>query len=173
MFLGGERGSALAYPVYALSAYTLTVICARVIKHAGHARESLRAAVDRIPIARRYLTDRDFKLRVSLCWSLVINLFYVVWKLAYGIWFRSVWFATLAGYYLLLTVMRFALLRYARANAFGERPDVEWRKYRFCGVVLLVVNMALTGVVIMVVREKEGFSYPQLLDLCDGGVCLL
>ena len=163
VFAPANRGHWLTYPAYAFSAYALTIVCARIVKNAGHARQDVNAAIDRVPVIRRYFSDREFQVRVSLCRSLAINLGYVVWNLFCGIRYRSVWFGTLAVYHLILTLMRFSLLRYARHHAFGDDLHTEWRRYRFCGAVLLVMNLALTGVVIMVVQDGNGFSYPGYL----------
>lgn len=160
VFAPANQGHWLTYPVYVFSAYALTIVCARVIKHAGHARQDVHAAIDRVPVIRRYFSDWEFQVRVSLCRSLAINLGYVVWNLFCGIRYRSIWFGTLAVYHLLLTMMRFSLLRYTRHHAFGEDLCTEWRRYRFCGAVLLAMNLALTGVVIMVVQDGKRFSYP-------------
>lgn len=159
-FAPANRGHWLTYPAYTFSAYALTIVCACIVKNAGHARQDVNAAMDRVPVIRRYLTEPEFQVRVSLYRSLASNLGYVVWNLFCGIWYRSIWFGTLAGYHLLLTLMRFSLLRYARHHAFGEELRTEWRRYRFCGAVLLAMNLALTGVVIMVVQDQKGFSYP-------------
>ena len=163
VFAPANRGNWLTYPAYTFSAYALTIVCACIVKNAGHARQDVNAAMDRVPVIRRYLTEPEFQVRVSLYRSLAINLGYVVWNLFCGIWYRSIWFWTLAGYHLLLTLMRFSLLRYARHHAFGEDLRTEWRRYRFCGTVLLAMNLALTGVVIMVVQDQKGFSYPGYL----------
>lgn len=163
VFAPANRGHWLTYPAYAFSAYALTIVCAQAIRDAGRARRDVNAAIDRAPFVRRYFSDREFQVRVSLYRSLAINLGYVVWNLFWGIWYRSSWFWTLAVYHLLLTMMRFSLLRYARHHAFGEDLRREWRRYRFCGIVLLVMNLALTGVVILVVQDQKGFSYPGIL----------
>lgn len=163
VFAPANRGHWLTFPAYVFSAYALTIVCARIVKNAGHARQDVNAAIDRVPVIRRYFSDREFQVRVSLYRSPTISLGYVVWNLFCGIWYRSVWFGTLAVYHLLLTLMRFSLLRYARHHAFGEDLRTEWRRYRFCGALLLMMNLALTGVVIMVVQDEKGFSYPGYL----------
>ena len=163
VFTPANQGHWLTFPAYVFSAYALTIVCARIVKNAGHARQDVNAAIDRVPVVQRYFSDREFQVRISLYRSPAISLGYVVWNLFCGIRYRSVWFGTLAVYHLLLTMMRFSLLRYARHHAFGEDLRTEWRRYRFCGALLLVMNLALTSVVIMVVQDEKGFSYPGYL----------
>lgn len=160
VFAAGSRDHWYAYPVYVLSAYSLAAVCARVCRAVGTARQHIGRLTERVPTAGRYLTDVSFRTQVSLYWALALNAAYAVMKMAFGVYYHSVWFGTLAVYYLLLAVTRFALLRYAGKNAFGADRVGEWRRCRLCGIVLLGMNLALTGVVIMAVRDNAGFRYP-------------
>ena len=160
--LGHESG-AVAYAVYVFSAYALTIVCVRVVKTAGHAKDDVNHAIDRVPVVRRYFDDVSFNMQVSLYRNLALNVIYAVIKLSYGIHYRSVWFGTLAGYYFLLAVMRFLLIRYAARRELGADMAAEWKRYRLCGVLLLAINLALTGVVILVVSENQGFHYAGML----------
>ena len=158
-----ERPDAAAYAAYAFSAYTLALVCVRIARSAGHARQSIGAVMDRAPVVRRYFTDVSFRTHVSLYRSLALNVFYAGMKFALGVYYRSVWFGTLAVYYLLLAVTRFALVRYASRSSFGADLRSEWKRYRLCGVILLFLNLALTGMVILVVEKNEGFHYAGYL----------
>lgn len=39
----------------------------------------------------------------------------------------------------------------------------ELKHYRLCGVILLLMNVALSGVVVLVIRKNEGFHYAGYL----------
>ena len=155
--------SPIAYPSYVFSAYTLTIVCAWVVKNGRSAKAGLTSAIHRIPLAHRYLTDVSFRLHVSLYLSLGMNVLYAVMKFIFGVWYHSVWFGTLAVYYFFLAVMRFGLLYHANRNGFGKNIPAELRQYRMCGIVLMLMNVALSGVVILVVRKNEGFQYAGYL----------
>lgn len=163
VFSGRCRFAPLADFIYALSFCALVWVCARLVRSSGRIRQETAALIDRAPLARRYLTDVSFRTTASLHLSLGLNILYAAAKLAFGLYFRSVWFGMLAVYYFLLAVMRFVLLRYASRRAFGADRLAEWRRCRACGVLLLVMNLALSGMVILVVRGNEGFSYPGYL----------
>lgn len=160
VFLNGQEYSPVAYAAYVLSAYSLTIVCAAIIKMP---KGGFREALHKNPYAHRYLTDIPFRAHVSLYSSLGINLFFAVMKLYYGIRYRSVWFGTLAVYYILLAVMRFLLLRHVNRNSIGKNLLSEWKHYRWCGMILLLMNTALLGVVILILVEKQGFSYAGYL----------
>lgn len=159
-FLSEEETSPVAYLSYVLSAYSLTIVCARMTRIP---KEDMKAALHRNPYVHRYLTDIPFKAHVSLYLSLGINLLFVAMKLFYGVYYRSVWFGTLAVYYIMLAVMRFLLLRHVNRSRIGTEVASEWKRYRLCGVILLLMNSALSGVVILVVRKNESFHYAGYL----------
>lgn len=160
VFLNGEEYSPLAYVSYIVSAYSLTIVCAAIVKMP---KGGFITALHRNPYVHRYLTDVPFKAHVSLYISLGINLLFAAMKLFFGARYRSVWFGTLAVYYIMLAVMRFLLLRHVNRSGIGKDFVSELRRYRLCGAILLLMNAALLGVVILVVIEKEGFYYEGYL----------
>lgn len=160
IFTKGEEYSPIAYLSYTLSAYSLTIVCAWIVRFP---KKDFKAALHRNPYVHRYLTDMPFKIHVSLYLSLGINLLFAALKLFFGVFYRSVWFGTLAVYYFMLAVMRFLLLRHVNRNGIGTNIRSERKRYRLCGIILLLMNSALSGVVILVVRKNEGFRYPGYL----------
>ncbi|MGN1015196.1 MAG: hypothetical protein ACI4PM_07565 [Butyricicoccus sp.] len=159
-FLYEDEYSPIAYISYIASAYSLIIVCAAVIQMP---KGRLRAVLHKNPYMHRYLTDIPFKVHVSLYVSLGINLLFAVMNLFYGIRYRSAWYGTLGVYYSMLAGMRFLLLRYANQNGIGKDLVSEWKNYRLCGIILLLMNIALLGVVVLVVLDNEGFSYEGYL----------
>ena len=160
VFLNGQEYSPVAYAAYVVSAYSLVIVCAAIIKMP---KDGFRNTLHKNPYMHRYLTDVVFKTHVSLYSSLGINLLFAAMKLYYGARYRSVWFGTLAVYYILLAVMRFLLLRHVGQNSIGKDLTAEWKHYRWCGLILLLMNTALLGVVILILTEKQGFFYAGYL----------
>lgn len=159
-FMYEEDYSPISYVAYALSAYALTIACAYVIKMP---KVDVKAVFHQNPFLHRYLTDIPFKTHVSLYLSLGLNMFFAAMKLFYGFYYRSVWFGTLAVYYIMLAVMRFLLLRHVNRAGIGTDLVMELKHYRLCGVILMLMNIALSGVVILVVQKNEGFHYAGYL----------
>lgn len=162
-FAFGNENSPIAYLSYAFSAYALIIVCAAVYRTAGHAKNGIKSTIDNIPLAHRYFTDVSFRMHVSLYMSLGLNLLYAALKLVCGVYYCSVWFGTLALYYIMLAVMRFLLLRHVNRSGIGLDYVSELRRYRLCGVILMLMNIALSGVVILVVSKNEGFEYSDSL----------
>lgn len=159
-FLYEEETSLVAYLSYLISAYSLIIVCARFIKMP---KEGFRDALHRNQYVHRYLTDIPFKTHVSLYLSLGLNLLFVAMKLFFGVRYQSVWFGTLAVYYMMLAGMRFLLLQHVRRNAIGKELISELRQYRLCGIILMLMNIALLGVVVLVVLDNESFNYAGYL----------
>lgn len=156
----GLENTAFAYAAYVLSAYALTVVCLCLTKSL---RGGFRTFLHRNRYVHSYLTDIPFKTHVSLCASLCLNLLFAAVKLFCGIHFRSVWFGALAAYYIILSLLRFLLLHSVYRNGLGAQPVAEYRRCRLCGLILLLMNIVLSGVVILVVDSGAGFSYPGYL----------
>ena len=154
-FLIAGEDTPIAYVSYLVSAYALVIFCARIVR----LFQNGRAIIHRSPYLHRYLTDMPFKTRVSLYRALSINVLYAAFKLGSGVYFRSVWFITLAVYYGLLALMRFLLLRHVTAHAPSQNLTGEFRRSRLCGVILLGMTLVLSGVVLLVLHQGEGFSY--------------
>lgn len=154
-----------AYISYLLSAYALIITItgiagvAQFIRH-GVKNHPFVRKVSSIPLVNRYVKEDIFRAETALYRSFLINLIYAGIKMFSGILYQSVWFATLAVYYILLALMRFLLLHYVRKS--GKDIASEWTRYRACGIILLFMNAALAGIVILVVNQNSGFEYPGM-----------
>lgn len=164
--VGENVNPVITYISYFLSAYALIITITGIVNVVRWSRRGIdshpfvRKALD-IPWVDRYLREDVFRAEAALYQGFVINLFYAGIKMVSGILYRSVWFVTLAVYYILLAVMRAALLHSVRRDG-GNRTS-EWRRYRLCGTILMFMNFALAGIIILVIHRNSGFEYPGVL----------
>ncbi len=163
---GKNVNPAISYISYFISAYALTITITGItgvvrIVRQGIGKHPLAKKVVSIPLINRYLREDIFRTEAALYQGFLINLLYAGIKMFSGIFYRSVWFITLAVYYILLAIMRFSLLNYVRNTK--KNKIFEWKRYRLCGIILLFMNIALTGIVILVVYKNSGFEYPGML----------
>jgi hypothetical protein len=93
--------------------------------------------------------------------SLFINLIYVAFRLFSSFYYKSFWFGAEAVFYIVLSFVRFVLLRNVRENKGDLKRELI--TYRFCGYLLFVMNAALTGVVYQMIYFGKGKQYPGLL----------
>lgn len=158
-FAFAHENEPIAYISYIFSAYVTVVVCAKIpgLVKGGS------ALIHRNKHLHRYLTDIPFRTHISLYLSLAINLLYAVMKFFFGAYYSSVWFLTFGVYYTLLAIMRFLLLRHVKRNAFGKELVSELKQYRLCGMILIPMNIAMSGVVVLVIEKNEGFEYAGYL----------
>lgn len=163
VFIIGLENTIIAYIIYALSAYTLTADCFFMSKVIPRSYNGIKTRVHNHPIGNRYMTDVEFKVRISLYVSLGINFIYSIFKLISGIIFSSFWWGAEAIYYILLSLLRFLLLKYIHTNTTKKGIIHEYRHYRLCGIMMLALNTSLTGIMFQLVRDNRSYSYPGIL----------
>ena len=163
VFVRGWEQQVIAYFVYVLAFYTLsvvTVFCVMVLpKQYGKIKKKILAN----PLGNRYATDKVFRTKVSLNLSLSINLLYVAVNVLSWYLYKSWWFVCLAVYYVIMSAMRFLLVRYVRVNPIGANLYGELKRSIACSCIMLLLNFFLTGAVLMVVYQNKGFEYHGIL----------
>lgn len=163
VFMEHLNESPIAYAVYLLSFYTLSVVCIFLGMVLPKRYKEIRKKVYENPLGNRYMTDVEFKNRVSLYCSLGINLLYVGTNLFSAFWYRSAWFAVFAGYYMILAVMRFLLVRYIHKHKLSRNRMSEMECARVCAAILTTVSLVLSCAVPMILYQDKGFEYHGML----------
>lgn len=169
VFLGGVslyltfcvfgEDSPFAYVSYLLSACALTVLVTAAVP----AAVSLRQALHRMPLTRRYLSDRYVQVRAGLLLSFFINLCYAGFKLVCAMRYVSFWDGGLAVYNMLLCAVRVYLLRRVPVRRQEPNRTRELHFYRVTGFFLLILNLALSAIAAQIVRDGQSYDYPGTL----------
>lgn len=144
-----------AIGAYLLSFYTLVVWSAQLPRLI----RAIQAFKQENPYARRWLSDPQLRVKTSLYGGLIWNTAYALLQLGMGIWHGSLWFFSLAAYYLCLAVMRFFLARYTAKHTPGQHMRRELLRYRLCGWSFLVMNLALSVMVFFMVYWNRTFHH--------------
>lgn len=163
IFIKGMEARILAYVVYVLAFYTLTVVTTFCVMVLPKQYGRFKKRIYENPLGNRFLTDRVFRTKVSLSVSLAISLLYVGINLWSWHMLKSYWFMILAVYYGIMAVMRFLLVRYVRIQKIGTSILGEWKRARICAYILLLVNLSLSGAVLMILYQSKGYDYPGIL----------
>jgi len=156
LFLGTE--SPIAIVSYVLAAYTLTVWCFKIPAMIGF----FKTFKNENKYAVRWQDDARLRVKVSLYGSLLWNVAYALFQLWLGFYHRTFWFYSLGAYYLCLAVMRFFLLNHTRKYAPGEKRQTELIKYRACGWIFLLMNLALTLIVFFMLYWNRTFEHHMI-----------
>ena len=163
IFVKGLEESIPAYIVYVLAFYTLSVVtifCAMVLPKQY---STIKKKIYDNPLGNRYMTDRVFRTNISLSISFVISMLYVGINLWSWHMLGSYWFMVLAVYYVIMAVMRYLLVRYVRIQKIGTSILGEWKRSRICAYVLLLINLSLSGAVLMILYQHRGYDYPGIM----------
>ena len=143
----------LQYLSYVISAYTLTVICFRIPSIVNKIKE-----ISNSKLVLRYKTDISFRNKILLYTNTSTNAVCMLFYLILGIVNKSFWFYSLATYYALLSLTRFFLLNDIKKE-YNSNIKKQWVRYRFCGIILVVVNITLAIITFFVIHHNRGFSY--------------
>lgn len=160
-FLVVPENEVVAYVSYGLSAYALVVFCTgvpRAVRFWNKVKETNR-------FVRRYFSDLQFRVKLSLYGSLSVNLLYAALQLGSGIYYHLSWFYALSGYYAILAAMRFLLLKETRSAALGTDLFLEYLHYRLCGVLLLILTLALSVIAFYIVSQNQGFEHNEIITI--------
>ena len=161
IFVSENTESAPAYGIYCMSAYSLTVWITAAPALIRRLRKTVQNSkpVQKLmhtAFGGRYLDDLAFRGNISLYQGMAVNFFYVVFRVIAGIRYASVWFISMAVYYLVLACLRTYLVIGYRKRT----PLREYRCYRTTAWLLFLLNIPMGGMIVLMVRTNSGFSYP-------------
>lgn len=152
---------ALAYLIYGMSAYSLTIWCI-ALPHVV-SRVKLRVTESRLvktmgsqPAVRRFFDDPVYHGSIDLCRGIVVDFLYAIFRVIAGIRYASVWFISIAIYHLALGGLRLYLLVGWRRRS----PEGERRCYCTTAWLLLLLNLPMGGMIVQMIWKNSGFSYP-------------
>ncbi len=146
---------------YVLSAYTLTIWCCRIpdiISFFSSFKNGNK-------YVRLWAGDIRLRMKVSLFGGFAWNVIYAVFQLCLGIYHHTFWYYSLAGYYFCLGVMRFSLASYTSRHKPGEDVTAELKRYMGCGIVFLLLNLALTLIIFFMVYWNRTFRHHQITTI--------
>lgn len=153
----------ITYASYLFSAYTLTVFVVQMPPLIKWIKRGLYAN----RYSSRYLSEPLLRAKISLYAGLTINVLYAVFKFLAGMYYRSFWIGAIAVYYVILSIIRFGLVKRERKLS-KQEPSKEKRlhelkSYRFCGYLMLLLHVAVAGLVIQMIWQNKSYSYPGFL----------
>jgi len=153
----GVKDHPLNYVSYVLAFYALIVViagCVPMVKK-GTALYGKVKATGVFHISRT--------LVVSLC----INVAYGAYHLIAGFLYESVWLISNGVYYVVLSLIRLMLVRYekkqSQIEAAKEKLALGWRAFSLCGILMLLLNIAMSGMVFQMIWDGQGSSYPEIM----------
>ena len=161
VFVSKKTESMLAYPIYCMSAYSLTVLCAAVPDIMRKTARMIKGSrimkrISSVEIMNRYLRDMAFRGNLSIYQGMTVNFLYTIFRAVTGIRYASAWFISMAVYYLILGIIRaYLIVCYKERHVKDENIC-----YRNTAWFLFLLNVPMGGMIILMIRTNSGFSYP-------------
>lgn len=156
VFISTKEQSAAAYVIFVLSAYSLTALCFHIPK----AVSGGKAWLQRHPRVSEKLLGREFRFRTELYIEQAVNFAYGIFKIISGIVIPSAWIGADGIYNLAQALIQ--SFQISRRKNPGSISD-QWRSYRFCGVLILLMHLTLTGIVFQMVRLNRVWEQGEIM----------
>lgn len=156
VFTAGLEYSPIGYCLYPLSAYCLTALCVRL---PGAARDGKRWIADH-PRLASVLHNSDRKFTRKLYRDQIINFAYGSYKIGAGIVYGSAWIGCDGIYnFAQALIQLFQILRRKQAGTLEQ----QWKSYRFCGVLILMMHLTLIGLVFQMINWNRAVEQGEIL----------
>lgn len=159
VFVNGLQERPVAYAVYVLSFYTLSVLCLFCYKALPDCVRRARGWLYSTRYGNRFMTDTVFKTTVMLYVGLAVNILYAGAYVLFSFQLHSAWYHIFAVYYAIIAIMRFLLLRFVNKKSIGENPLDEWKRARACAAILTLINLSVSAAVLMILYQGRGMVY--------------
>lgn len=154
--------------VYVLAAALMTASCVFLYHDLRNsAINKIIVSIKRNPFGERFLDDHAFRTILTTLPAFLINVAYTVYNGVIGIMNQSAWFITMAVYYSLLGIMRYRAVSTGRRIARLEDKQLIRKKelsvIKMDGILLLVLNLALSGAVLLTIAQDTAKRYSEIM----------
>ena len=134
-----------AYFLYALSAYSLTALCIKLPSAVRMEKDWLKNH----PKVEGILKNKELKFSLELYLEQFINFAYGIFKIVSGVVIGSAWIGADGIYnFVQALIQLFQILRRKKPGTIAK----QWKSYRFCGVLILLMHLTLIGIVFQTVN---------------------
>ena len=156
-----EETSPVRIGSYVLAFYTLVIVCVRVPK--------VVRSIGTFKWENKYIqtwsNDPRLRMNITVGGSVLWNGAYAALQLGLAIYYRSAWFYSLAAYYATLAAMRCSLVWHTLRYTPGEQMRQELTRYRTCGWVFLLMNLALSGMMFYRIYENRFVQHYEITTI--------
>ena len=154
----------LAYTSYGLAGVGLAYSVYTIVIYAPGLKGRVMKRLMEVEFTRLMIKNWGFRTVVTSTVSFAMTLFSSITNAYLGISERSIWFGALAAYYIFLAFMRSGLLVYHRKKRdFESEGLTRAKKYMRCGILLLILNAALSSAIAQMIFDDRSFEYKDWL----------
>ena len=148
------------YILYVIAAVSLTYMVYTIVIYAPRMKENFIKLLRKYKFTSTMLDNYGYRTIVFSICSFVLNMAYVTFLGVIGIMSKSYWYISLTVYYLCLSVMK--------GNVFNSmrkyNTDIKRaRAYRYCGIIFILLTIALSGIIVLIYTSNMAFEYAGLM----------
>lgn len=145
-----------AYVLYALSAYSLAAFCVKL----PAAIRAGRHWISCHPKLTAFWENQELRFQLELYREQIINFAYGSFKIASGVILGSAWIGCDGIYNMTQSLIQlFQILRRKYAKTLVQ----QWKSYRFCGVLILLMHLTLIGIVFQMVNWNRAEEHGEIM----------
>lgn len=165
---GGFLPQIVGIAVYILAGVFLVTACIFLVQDLKNGViEKIVSTIKRNPLGEKFFDDYTFRIILSTMPTFIINVTYTVYNGVLGVIHQSEWFITMAVYYSLLGIMRYHAVHTGRKISRMENQSLVKKKelsvIKTEGILLLLLNLALSGVVLLTIVQDTAKRYSEIM----------
>ena len=165
---GGFLPQIVGIVVYILAGVFLVTACIFLVQDLKNGViEKIVSTIKRNPLGEKFFDDYTFRIILSTMPTFIINVAYTVYNGVLGVMHQSEWFITMAVYYSLLGIMRYHAVHTGRIISRMEDQSLIKKKelsvIKTEGILLLLLNLALSGVVLLTIVQDTAKRYSEIM----------
>jgi len=153
IFLNELTDHFISYVIYVLSFYALILTVFRGIKLYKWINKKIHGN----KYMNMFISNRELKNNINLFSGTFFNIIYGIFKFITGFIYSSIWFGATGVYYLILGLMKLSLIKYAVKRVDNYK---KIRQYRNIGIFMFLLNSAMVGMIILMIRDGNSMIYP-------------
>lgn len=163
IFVNHLEENLLSIMFYMVTFYTLVVVCVRIPGIVKNVKSGLYAN----KYTNMYLTDKDLRMRLSMYRGLLINFCFATFKIIMGFIYNSSWLFAMAGYNVILSLMRFIVVIRSQKKGLSEIEERRrgLQSYQVCGWLVMILNIAVSVIMFMVIVQKQTIEYHMIVTI--------
>lgn len=162
----GRTNNIFGYIMYGLSFVALTYLVYVVVYFAPKMKNGMVSILKKHKFTNELLESYGYRSVVFASFSFVINVLFALFQAVIAIVAGSIWYGALAGYYMIISLIRGSLVSVNRKRNVANGAFTvtkELKSYRNCGISIVVLNFALVAAIVQMVIASQGFKYAGLM----------
>ena len=148
------------YILYFLAAFFLTYFVYTMVIFAPKMKQGYIRLLKKFKFTNTMLENHGYRAIIFAISGFVWNCAYVTFMGVLAILTKSAWYISITVYYLILSWMKGNIL-YSKKKYNTEVKKA--RAYRFCGIMLMLLMIAFSGVIVLIYTTNMYFEYAGLI----------